>query len=458
LIVLFAPKTQIAQTYPSSNINLIGHIKPGDATKFSGCWGWYQANKNREYGLVQGTNGQLYFLDITVPSAPVVCDSVKGCPGINREVHTYQNYCYSIAGASCSLNNGFQVIDMRYLPDSVHEVYSGNSYFKNSHALYINQDKLYCSSVKQGTVYTNMNVYSLATPSAPLLLRKLDQDYTLNDGVHDMFVRNDTVYASAMYQGLLIYKFNGANFTQIGSLASYPESGFNHSSSLTDNGKALVFCDEIPYGLSIKIADVTNLSNIVVTALCKPNNHPDFVAHNPYVVGNKWAYISCYQDGLMIYDISTPSAPVLAGFFDTYPQEGFNTNNSGSISYEGNWGAYPYFPSGHILALDMTNGAFILKPSATIGLKEYQGHSLSLNVSPNPSTNFIIVNLEAKEIFAFQLELKNSLGKLILSNETNSYFNSLNNKIDVSQIPNGIYFICINHKGTMCQQKIVILH
>ncbi|MBK7668963.1 MAG: T9SS type A sorting domain-containing protein [Sphingobacteriaceae bacterium] len=124
-------------------------------------------------------------------------------------------------------------------------------------------------------------------------------------------------------------------------------------------------CDEVPTGLRIKSLDVSNLSNITMNALFRPNSNTGFVGHNPYVIGNKYALISCYQDGLYMYDISSPATPTIAGYFDTHPQGGASaSNNYGSSSYNGNWGAYPYFKSGLIIANDMQNGVFILGATA----------------------------------------------------------------------------------------------
>ena len=35
---------------------------------------------------------------------------------------------------------------MQYLPDSVHVVHNGTTYFERSHTLFIDQDKMYCGA------------------------------------------------------------------------------------------------------------------------------------------------------------------------------------------------------------------------------------------------------------------------------------------------------------------------
>lgn len=446
----------ISQVYQSSNINLLSVTKPG-STSYSGCWGWYQANKNREYALIQGFNGNLYFIDVTIPTLPVICDSVKGDTYFDREVATYQNFCYSISSGSYSIStNCFQIIDMSYLPDSVHVNYTGNSYFTRSHTLFIDNANLYLGAVAHGTLYSSMEVYSLSTPTSPSLIGRLDDDYPLSGTTHDMFVRNDTVFASQEYVGLFIYKFTGTNFIQLGSLSNYAESGYCHSSCLSKDGKSLVFTDEAPKGLSIKLADVTNLNNPQIKALFKPNNYSNFVAHNPYVLGNKWAIISCYQDGLNIYDISNPNIPKLAGYFDTYPQAGANTGTY-TGGYTGNWGAYPYFPSGNILASDMTNGAFMLQMAPTIGLTEHYENQTGILIHQNPISEFVSFELKNKENGSYTALLKDALGKIVLS-IVNQFDPANCNRIEVSEIPNGVYFLSIIWKGKQYQQKIVISH
>ena len=66
-----------AQTYAASNFTLISVISPETYTnsygaKYSGCWGWYQANKNKEYAIA-GSAAGTFWVDVTVPSTPTVC-------------------------------------------------------------------------------------------------------------------------------------------------------------------------------------------------------------------------------------------------------------------------------------------------------------------------------------------------------------------------------------------------
>lgn len=454
-----------AQTYPSLNMSLLSKMDPNgdntgfDGRKYSGCWGWVQTSKNKEYALV-GASSKTYFIDITNPILPVICDSVNnkhaGCTW--RELKTYQNYCYIVSDDASP--NTFQIIDMQYLPDSVHVVHDGTTYFERGHTVWVDGNKLYVGGVTNTTPTSyNMQVYSLATPTAPVLLRTLSDDYPSINYVHDMFVRNDTVYASTGGQGLWVYKFNTATntFTQLGSLTGYPESGYNHSSSLTSNGNTLVFCDEVPTGLCIKVADVSNLNNIVLSSTVEPNSNVEYVAHNPYVIGNELAFVSCYQDGLIVYDITNPGAPFVTGYFDTHPQGGANAgNNYGTGSYRGNWGAYPFFPSKTVLACDMQNGIFLLKSDA-LGVKE-NSNVLNANIYPNPAKNSLNIIFTNKEAKKYSVEITNVLGQLVHSemNLNDCSFPVTSRTIDVSGLENGSYIISIKAEEKQYQKKIII--
>lgn len=465
----FVVNTIMGQTiYPNLNINMLSHIDPeagdaGDGRNYSGCWGWYQASKNKEYAIV-GSSTKTYFIDVSNPYNPIIKDSVLGHtpPCTWRELKTYQNYCYVVSDV-CTPNT-LQIIDMQYLPDSVHVVYDDSLLFERAHTVWIDGNKLYAgANAKAGQGTASMAVYSLATPSVPVLLRRLSDDYPAINYIHDMFVRNDTVFASAGMQGLQVFKFTASNtFTALGSLTGYSESGYNHSSFLTKNGQTLVFCDETP-DKSIKVADVSNLSNITISALVRPNLNVDFAAHNPYVIGNKWAFVSCYQDGLQLYDISTPSAPVLRGYFDTYPQGGASAgNNYFSSPWRGNWGAYPYLPSGIIIACDMQNGIFVLESDTllgtNIGISEASAQTIDASVYPNPASETLTVSFINPDTKKYTLKITDIIGKVLFEEENlnDCNFPVTFKTIDVSNFKSGTYVVSIKANEKQYQKKIII--
>jgi hypothetical protein len=97
--------------------------------------------------------------------------------------------------------------------------------------------------------------------------------------------------------------------------------------------------------------DISDLNNpFLVSSWVGPTRAVD---HNGFTRGSKY-YMSNYERGVTVLDISDPLVPVESGFFDTYP----SSNNSG---FNGTWGVYPYLPSGVILASDIQGGLYVLR-------------------------------------------------------------------------------------------------
>lgn len=457
LLSIFTIKAQFA----ASNFTLLSNISPqsGTGTKYSGCWGWTQPVTNKEYAIACSKNGT-YFIDVTNPVTPTVCAYVAGTSsnGSWRETKTYQNYCYVVCDDAGS--TGFQVIDMSTLPATVTLVSSNMNLFKRGHACWVDGDKLYVSGITySNTSQSSMNVYSLANPASPVLLRELKQDYNFITYVHDEFVRNDTVYASCGYQGLHVFKFNSNNtFTQLGSLTVYPGSGYNHATSLTPDGQTMVMLDEVPASLPIKVLNVNNLSNIQV--LATTNQFTATTPHNPFVVSNQYCFISSYKDGTQLYDISNPSAPFLAGYFDTYNQGGGNNNNWAGSAYAGQWGCYPYFPSKNIFALDMQNGVFMIKShlfqNLLTDVKTSSVAGFDLGIYPNPAQNELAFNLPAELInTAATIEIYDAQGKLALSRAVNELHSITiyQRSIKLSNLANGLYILKLSANGNLLSSK-----
>src|SRR6478735_3355126 len=167
VIVLICCNNGFSQTYPASNFTMISHIDPeltpnSSGEKYSACWGWTQVSKNKEYAIACSQSGT-YWVDITNPSTPTVsafkAGALSNCTW--RETKTYQNFCYVISDDGG--NNRFQIFDMQYLPDSVHKVYDHDSIFKRGHALWIDGNKMYISSVTTtNNAFASLTMFSLA--------------------------------------------------------------------------------------------------------------------------------------------------------------------------------------------------------------------------------------------------------------------------------------------------------
>lgn len=64
------------------------------------------------------------------------------------------------------------------------------------------------------------------------------------------------------------------------------------------------------------IFDIPSLTTPMLASIWTSDNGT--IDHNGYVRGRRY-YMSNYERGLTVLDISDPTAPVEAGFFDTYP-------------------------------------------------------------------------------------------------------------------------------------------
>lgn len=418
--------------------------------KYSSCFGW--VSNGHEYAIIGSSDGT-HFIEVTNPSNPVRRAYVPGrrdsC--IWREYKTFNKYLYAVSDDASP--NSLQIIDMSYLPDSVHKVYDDDVLLERSHTIFIDGDKLYCGSVKGGSIgYSGMAVLSLADPEQPVLLRTIEDDYAgLFGYAHDMFVRNDTVYASCAYDGLFVLNFSGNTFHLLGSLTTYPDQGYNHSSYLSPDGKTLIFCDEVPTNLQAKVADVSDLSDIKVKSLFHSNdvNTP----HNPYILGNK-AVIAYYQDGIQIFDISNTSNPILTGYFDTNPDNGAGLPNP---SYSGCWGAYTELPSGIILASDMQRGLFVLNANNALASIDNPEESISnLLTYPNPFNKNFELNFSLKKNERIHLQLMDLLGNEIFSSDEKLDVGIHNQKISLSSDINaGVYLLKLKGEKTNWVTKVI---
>lgn len=419
---------------------------------FSNCWGWYDPVKNREYAIV-GSTDSTYFLDVTDPfKTPVVCDVKAGRSPFSvwREYKTYEHYCYAVQDAGLA---ALQIFDLQYLPDSVHTVYDSDSLIARTHTVWVEGDKLYCNSAKmRSSPPEAVRILSLADPENPAYIGTVvppifDGSPAFNN-CHDAYVRNDTLFCSGENSGMFIFDVSTPSNPKImATISDYPEKGYNHSSYLTGDGKYLVFTDENA-GLGIKIYDISNLANITLKSVFRSN--PGATAHNPYIIGDK-LYVSYYHDGVYVFDIADPADPKVIAFYDTYPQNG---NNYGG--FEGCWGIYPFLPSGNILAIDMTNGLFVLRMDKTAGMEKDAIGDFS--VYPNPLADRVEISFENSGEQKLEVQLVDQAGRLLMVKMLAVTPGANKVVLDMpANLATGMYFMNLTGSKTHICKKVVKL-
>jgi len=200
----------------------------------------------------------------------------------------------------------------------------------------------------------------------------------------------------------------------------------------------------------VKVVDVSDLQNMVVTSTFKSNTGP--TPHNPFIVGNT-CYIAYYLDGLQVYDVSDPYLPVRIGYFDTHYQEPLGGPYP-SLAYQGAWGAYPYLPSGNVLVSDMQNGLYVLDVTAMTGLSHPTAENQTV-VFPNPAVAGEIIRIKSSQFKNQEVVVSviDALGKVVSKSTT--MFNEFLD-LNTSKLPAGVYTLQLVSGEDHVERRVVI--
>ncbi len=258
----------------------------------------------------------------------------------HRDFKIYKNYLYGVCDEG---ESSLQIFDLSYLPDSAHKVYDSNEFFQICHNIFIDtmNAKLYaCGSNNLG-----MKVLDISNPIDPVL------DYEFNElaYVHDCYVRNDTAFLNAGFDGLYVYNFSTPIPSELGILDFYPNQGFNHSGWLSPSGGKYAFIDETQ-GTKVKICEFDDLSTISISETFGTVDFQDFVPHN-IILLDHLAFVSYYNEGLRIFDLtSAPHKEI--GVYNTF-------NRDTDYKLKGAWGVFVIEENNQVLISDRQNGLFL---------------------------------------------------------------------------------------------------
>lgn len=166
-------------------------------------------------------------------------------------------------------------------------------------------------------------VYDVTNPVQPMEIGSYASGGFL---VHDLSVKDGIAYLNAWNLGMLAVDFNNPGSPQL--LGTFPSpTGSSHSSWTTvAGGRPIALSGDEGWGAHLDVVDNDRNSPTYMQSIAKYKTRDWVSIHNVMAFGNK-AYFTYYQDGVRVLDLSNPTAPVLAGYYNTWdPQADYATS------------------------------------------------------------------------------------------------------------------------------------
>lgn len=483
-----------ADIFDCNNIDLLAHLPLTDMSRKpssgSDIWGHVDLNTGNEFAIMTINNG-IIIVDVTNPSEPAEVGTISGVNSswrdvkvfqhFNESINLWQAYAYSTTEGN---NGGVSIIDLNNLPHSVSLV-EKNNVVSTAHNVYISNVDYSLNIALPNQTPTLQTVgtrnknggafrsYSLATPKTlnNITTKNYGSGYT-HDGasllIDDQRAVSDcqlltgscTVFIDFNEKEMKLWNITDLNNAeQLGS-AEYNDvaksNQYVHSGWGTEDKQFVLLHDEFDesrggLNTTVRIFSIENLTT--PTQVGQWTGPTRAIDHNGFVRGNRY-YMSNYERGLTVLDITDPANPSEAGFFDTYPL-------SNSANFNGAWGVYPFLPSGNILVSDINSGLYILKDNAKTSAKGQfafasktisteQGVTLSIDVQRNGTTideavavSYQVIQGSAQASSDYTVE-NNTLNWAANDNTAKSISIEINDDVTNSEFPESFFIRLYN--------------
>ncbi|MCR9290690.1 choice-of-anchor B family protein [Saprospiraceae bacterium] len=314
-------------------------------------WGWSDPVTGVEYAIV-GTQTGTSIVSLEDPTNATEVKFIPGPQSTWRDIKAWGYHVY----VTNETSNGLLVIDMTGHPNNItsyewepilEDISGDTKQLESCHNLYIDE---FGWCYLTGCNFNNggiMFIDVFSNPGFPEFIGYGAPVYS-----HDVFTRDNLLYASEIYGGNLTI-YDVTDKLNVQTLASQQTpSEFTHNAWLSDDSEVVFTTDEVA-NAPVAAYDISDLSDIKELDQYKPIETlgDGVIPHNVHV-WQDWLIISYYSDGGIIVDASKPDNLIEVGNFDTF--------FGGGAGFNGAWGAYPFLPSGLVLVSDIGDGLYVL--------------------------------------------------------------------------------------------------
>jgi hypothetical protein len=330
------------------NISLVGRAAPfPDTHRYGNVWGEGDLVCVGRFPSQSSAYGVAIF-DISNPASPVLRANYNPSPTSQNQFQ--DGAVRNRIGYFGSWNGGgVHIVDLQNpsSPIRLSRISSIIGGHDRVHTLFLDWPYLYTADHLTPVV----KVFDVTHASSPRHVR--DIVATDPERVHQITVQNSRLYTSGWGGHTDIFDVTGIGSRAPVLLGTILSGTQSHSSWPTEDGNFLVSCRETVGG-DVRIFDISDLSrpSLVVTLTPETVGVDGYIPHNPVVFGDL-LFVSWYQNGVQVFDISDPSAPRRIGWYDTFPQ-------ASTVNFAGNWGVFPFLGLDRVLLSDMTHGLFVV--------------------------------------------------------------------------------------------------
>ena len=306
-------------------------------------WG-YSTQTGQEFAIV-GTDIGTSIVRVTSNEIFEV-GFIPGGQSLWRDVKVWDNYLYI---GTENTNGGIQVVSLEdpFNPELI-TTWDG---IGGSHNIMVHDGFLYIIGAEGGDMF----ILSLENPDDPQLVGIWEGDY-----LHDICFFENTIYGCGISSHTM-YAIDVSDKHNPYTENYWTNVPSAHACWVSEDGETIATASETQGG-HIMIWDVSELDNVELLSEWAPEGSEEKSAHNVFIKGD-YLYISYYVYGLQIVDISNPSTPELAGYYDTYP------GNEGL--FNGAWGTYPFQMSCNIYISDRETGLYVIHFTGCTGADPY---------------------------------------------------------------------------------------
>ncbi|MEM6877072.1 MAG: choice-of-anchor B family protein [Bacteroidota bacterium] len=314
-------------------------------------WG-YVAPDGTEYAVVGLVDG-VSIVSLADPDNIVEVASIPGQFSTWRDMKTFGEYAYVVADQGNS-TEGLTIIDLTDIANG-NISFTNNRYeipgagtFDRAHNIYIDVTKgqalIAGSNASNGILFFDI----ASTPGEAIYLTRVGTNYS-----HDTYLNNGILYNSDVFNGVLTLWDVNDIFNPVQLSATTTPFAFTHNAwSTADN--SVVFTTDERANAPVAAYDISDPSDPILLDEYRPiySLNTATIPHNTHVL-DQYLITSYYTDGVTIVDASKPDNMIEVANWDTW--------SGGPGGFNGCWGAYPFLPSGLVLASDISSGLFVLE-------------------------------------------------------------------------------------------------